>query len=146
MLCIWWDQFGVVYYELFKPSETIKGNRYKTQLMCLSQHWKTNSCNTTRGMIKWFCSMTLLDPTLQTGQDVTGEVEKGSATPPTILFRRCSLGLSPVSIHGTWHGWSALSIVWRSRALDRFVDRLKWWPILWIQDSYTAWMMGESSA
>jgi len=27
MLCIWWDQLGVVYYELLKPSETITGDR-----------------------------------------------------------------------------------------------------------------------
>ena len=25
MLCIWWDQLGVVYYELLKPTETITG-------------------------------------------------------------------------------------------------------------------------
>ena len=25
MLCIWWDQLGVVYYELLKPNETITG-------------------------------------------------------------------------------------------------------------------------
>ena len=37
ILCIWWDQLGVVYYELLKPSETITGDRYRTQLMRLSQ-------------------------------------------------------------------------------------------------------------
>ena len=37
MLYIWWNQLGVVYYELLKPSETIKGDRYRTQLMCLSR-------------------------------------------------------------------------------------------------------------
>ena len=30
-----WDQLGVVYYELLKPSETITGDRYRTQLMRL---------------------------------------------------------------------------------------------------------------
>ncbi|GFW05793.1 uncharacterized protein TNCV_602651 [Trichonephila clavipes] len=30
---IWWDQLGVVYYELFKPTETITGDRYRTQLL-----------------------------------------------------------------------------------------------------------------
>ena len=25
ILCIWWDQLGVVYYELLKPNETITG-------------------------------------------------------------------------------------------------------------------------
>ena len=28
MLCIWWDQLGVVYYELLQPNETITGERY----------------------------------------------------------------------------------------------------------------------
>ena len=37
MLCIWWDQLGVMYYELLKPTETITGDRYRTQLMRLSR-------------------------------------------------------------------------------------------------------------
>jgi len=40
MLCIWWDQLGVVYYELLNPSETITGNLYRTQLMRLSRALK----------------------------------------------------------------------------------------------------------
>ena len=28
MLYIWWDQKGVLYYELLKPGETINGDRY----------------------------------------------------------------------------------------------------------------------
>ena len=28
MLCIWWDQKGVLYYEMLKPGETINGERY----------------------------------------------------------------------------------------------------------------------
>ena len=36
MLCIWWDQLGVVYYELLKPSETITGDRHRKQFMRLS--------------------------------------------------------------------------------------------------------------
>jgi len=39
LLCIWWDQLGVVYYELFKPNETITGDRL--QLMRLSIEGKT---------------------------------------------------------------------------------------------------------
>ena len=37
MLCIWWDQLDVVYYELLKPNETITGALYRTQLMRLSR-------------------------------------------------------------------------------------------------------------
>jgi len=40
MLCIWWDQLGVVYYELLKPNETITGALYRTQLMRLSRAFK----------------------------------------------------------------------------------------------------------
>ncbi|GBP93101.1 Mariner Mos1 transposase [Eumeta japonica] len=36
MLCIWWDQLGVVYYELLNPSETNTGTLYQTQLMRLN--------------------------------------------------------------------------------------------------------------
>ena len=40
MLCIWWDQLGVVYYELLKPSETITRDRYRTKWMHLSRALK----------------------------------------------------------------------------------------------------------
>ncbi|GFX89030.1 mariner Mos1 transposase [Trichonephila clavipes] len=39
-LSIWWDQLGAVYYELLKPTETITGDRYRTQLMRLSRALK----------------------------------------------------------------------------------------------------------
>ena len=32
MLCIWWDQNGVVYYELLKPNETVTAGRYRRLL------------------------------------------------------------------------------------------------------------------
>ena len=37
MLYIWWDQKGVLYYELLKPGETINGERYRTQLIRLKR-------------------------------------------------------------------------------------------------------------
>ena len=37
MLCIWWDQKGVLYYELLKPGETINEERYRTQLIRLKR-------------------------------------------------------------------------------------------------------------
>ena len=42
MLCIWWDQRGVVYYELLQPNETITAERYQQQLMQLSRALKFN--------------------------------------------------------------------------------------------------------
>lgn len=37
MLCIWWDQSGVIYYELLKPGETVDAHRYHQQLIKLNQ-------------------------------------------------------------------------------------------------------------
>ncbi len=44
MLCVWWDEKGVVYYELLKPRQTVDASRlYSHQLMCLSQKWRKNA-------------------------------------------------------------------------------------------------------
>jgi len=37
MLCICWDQKGLVYYELLKPGDSIMGDRYWLQLIRLSR-------------------------------------------------------------------------------------------------------------
>jgi len=36
-LCIWWNQKGVIYYELLKPGETINTERYRQQMINLNQ-------------------------------------------------------------------------------------------------------------
>ena len=33
LLCIWWDQHGILYYELLQPGETVTANRYVQQLI-----------------------------------------------------------------------------------------------------------------
>ena len=37
VLCIWWEQKGVLYYELLKSGETINGERYRQQLIKLKR-------------------------------------------------------------------------------------------------------------
>jgi len=37
MLCIWWDQKGLVYYELLKPGDSIMDDRYRLQLIRLNR-------------------------------------------------------------------------------------------------------------
>ena len=36
MLCVWWDQKGVIYYELLKPGETVNAQRYRQQIINLN--------------------------------------------------------------------------------------------------------------
>ena len=33
--CVWWDQKGVIYYELLKPGETVNTSRYQRQMIDL---------------------------------------------------------------------------------------------------------------
>ena len=35
MLCVWWDQESVIYYELLKPGEIVNAHRYHQQLIKL---------------------------------------------------------------------------------------------------------------
>ena len=37
MLCVWWDQKGVIYYELLKPAGTVNTERYRQQTIDLNQ-------------------------------------------------------------------------------------------------------------
>ena len=32
LLCVWWDQRGILYYELLQPGETVTADRYQNQL------------------------------------------------------------------------------------------------------------------
>jgi len=34
---VWWDQKGVIYYELLKPGETVNTERYRQQMINLNQ-------------------------------------------------------------------------------------------------------------
>ena len=35
--CVWWDQKGVIYYELLKAGETVNTNRYQQQMVDLNR-------------------------------------------------------------------------------------------------------------
>jgi len=60
MLCVWWNQKGVVYYELLKPGETVNTKRYQQQLIDLNHSLFKKDQNTKRGNTRSFFSMTML--------------------------------------------------------------------------------------
>jgi histone-lysine N-methyltransferase SETMAR len=37
MLCVWWDQKGIIYYEILEPKQTVNADLYSQQLTRLSQ-------------------------------------------------------------------------------------------------------------
>ena len=76
----WWDQPGVVNYELLKPTKTITGDHYQLQLMCLSCASKKNTCYMTRDMTE-FCNMTMLGHMLPNGWNPTWKCLKRKSYP-----------------------------------------------------------------
>ena len=36
MMCVWWDQREIVYYELLQPGETVNRQRYRQQMIDLN--------------------------------------------------------------------------------------------------------------
>ena len=61
-LCVWWDQRGVVYYELLKPGETVKAHRYPPNcaVFCVKKGQVVN-----KDMRSWFFSTTMPHRTSQ---------------------------------------------------------------------------------
>ena len=60
VLCVWWDQKGVIYYELLKPGETINTKRYRQQLIDLNRSLLKKRPEYQRGNTRSFFSMTML--------------------------------------------------------------------------------------
>ena len=141
------NQLGVVYYELLKPTETIIGDRYRTQLMRLSRALKDKRPQYNERhdkVILQHDSMTL-DPMLRKWSRHTWKRWNGKSYPT----RRILQTLLPLTItcfdHGTRPGWPALPVLWRSKKLDRFVDSLKRWSVFSTRNSYATRKIGESS-
>ena len=77
------------------------------------EHWKTNGCNTTRDTIKWFCSITMLDPMLRKWSRHTWKRWNGKSYPTRHILQT----LLPLTItcFDQWPGWPALPVWWRSK-------------------------------
>ena len=60
MLCVWWDQKGVAYYELLKPGETVNTNAINNNCSIWTVRCLKNDQNTKRDNTRSFFSMTML--------------------------------------------------------------------------------------
>ena len=138
MLCFWWDQFGVVYYETLKPNETITGRLVSNATDAFEPSIEGEIAIVPRGTrqsypLAWQCSATCSG----TGQDILENAKMGGLTPPSVLPRRCSFRLPFVSINGIRPGSSEFPLLWKIHKIDRFINRLKrrvvfsrWYPTI----------------
>ena len=83
MLCVWWDQKDVVYYELLKPSKTVNTKRYQQQLIDLNRSLLKKT--TKKGNTRSFFSMTMLHHG-KTRSGYVGSTQLGSS-PGGLLTR-----------------------------------------------------------
>jgi len=103
MLCIWWDQLGVVYYELLKPNETITGALCRTQLMKLSRALKKKRAHYYSRHDKIILhdnARSYVAAPVKTFLE--NQSQMGSSTPLAVFFKHCSFPLSLVPIDDAW--------------------------------------------
>ena len=129
LLSIWWDQLSVVYYELLKPSKTITGAVYRTQLLRMSRALKEKRAHCYSRHDKVILLHDNARPHVSVPVKTYLETLKCKVLPhppysPDIarsdfhLFR----SMTPV--------WVAVNIIWKYQKLCQFVDSLKKWSIL----------------
>ena len=127
MLCIWWDQLGVVYYELLKPNETITGVFYRTQLMRLSRALKEKRAHYYSRHDKIILLHDNAWPHVTAPVKTYLEILKWEVLPHPPY----SPDIAPSDYHlfrSMTHGlWAALHIIWRYQKLYRWLDSLKRW-------------------
>ena len=130
MLCVWWDQESVIYYELLKPSETVNAHRYHQQLIRLhrvlrekrshyrERHDKLIFLHDNASSHTW----TMVQNYLET---------LGSATPSRLLTRPGTFWLSTVFVDGPCARWAALRFLRRRPKMAWWVVCLERWRIFW---------------
>jgi len=107
MLCVWWDQEGVIYYELLKPSETVNAHRYHQQLIKLHSAWKKAALSKKTWQTD-FPPRQCTIAHVNNGPKLLGDTQLGSATPSRLLTRPGIFWLSPVFVDGPRARWAAL--------------------------------------
>jgi len=99
MLCVWWDQEGVIYYELLKPGETINAHHYQ-QLINLhrAMREKRPHYRKRHGQAN-FPPRQRTIAHVNNGPKLLGDTQLGSATSSHLLTRPGTF-LSPVFVDG----------------------------------------------
>ncbi|MBJ5570513.1 hypothetical protein JGG62_24225 [Salmonella enterica subsp. enterica serovar Typhimurium] len=91
MLCIWWDQVGVVYSELLQPGEkpsVLNGTDVNYSMR--NMHSRRNGRNTPKDMTRLFFSTTTLDLMSPNPSGNFGGTWLGCLIPPALFPEQCS--------------------------------------------------------
>ena len=91
MICVWWDQQGIVYYERLKPGETINVNRYHQQLIKLHRALCEKDRIINKDMTSWFFSTTTHQHTHLQWSKTTWRHSTGRCYPMPLIHQTWSL-------------------------------------------------------
>ena len=106
MLCVLWDQEGIIYYELLKPGETVNAtttNWSNCTVFCVKK-----GCIIGKDMTSWFSSTTSHHRTRQQWSKTTWRHSTGKC-----LLIRPGFWLSPVFVDGPRAHWTAFRFLRR---------------------------------
>nr|KAF6269072.1 hypothetical protein mMyoMyo1_011259 [Myotis myotis] len=81
LLCVWWDQEGVVYYALPKPGETVNPDRYRQQIINLNPALTIKPPECARRHGKGICFMMTHHHTLRNQLKTREKVLPGKCEP-----------------------------------------------------------------
>ena len=123
LLCIWWDQLEVVYYEMLSLTKTM-GNCYQLQLMCLSwalkKKWPLYEQRQDKVILQHDHAQPHVTKWMKT------YLEMRSPTPSTIFTRHCLI--HPIITYSDWWHMAWLSstfILMKMPKMGQFVVSLK---------------------
>ena len=116
MLCVWWDQESVIYYELLKPSETVnRYHRYHQQLIKLHRALREKRLHYRKRQAD-FPPRQRTIAHVNNGSKLFGDTQVGSYATPSHLFTRPgTFWLSSVFVDGPHACWAALRFLRRSK-------------------------------
>ena len=123
MLCVWWDQKGVIYYELLKPDETVNAHRLPstTDQIAPCSAWKKASLSEKTWQAD-FPPRQRIIAYVNNSSKLLGDTQLGSATPSRLLTRSGTFWLSPVFVDGPCARCAAFRFL-RSR------PKMAWWVV-----------------
>ena len=112
-----------------KSNETITEERYRTQLMRLSQPLREKQPQYEQRQEKVILKHDKAGPRIAKPVKTYLETLKWGVvrTSPAVFPRYFAVWLLLVPVDGIWSGWSAVLLIWRHRKMAWFVDSLKRW-------------------
>lgn len=148
MLYIWWDQRGVVYYELLKPSETITSDRYRLRLIGLNQTLKEKRPEWNNRHYKLIllhdnARPHVAKPVKKYLKKWSGITGSGVEFSPTTRSHLTLLRFPFVSVHTVSPFWRAIQFLWRYQKMALWIDYFKRTRFL-SRNIFITWKVGES--